>query len=375
MVQERVGALRWVAFGIIAGAVSDAATAQESEPDALPVTVSLQFPLGLARHEERLYVSERGAHRVLCLNLGSGRLRVVAGNGSQGFRGDGGPAREAVLFAPDSLAVDGKGNLYIADRGNERIRRIEATTGVIRTVAGNGVRAPSDDGRPATESSLCGPFFVHCGHDEWVYFTDTDCHRIRRFHPDSGVLETLAGNGVGGDAGDGGPARRASFRRPHVAVLLRAGNVLIGDSFNHRLRLLDTERGIVLPYAGTGDEGATEEAERFEDARFRFFGQIVELEDGRLWMTEWGNQRLLELDPEDERIYVLAGSLDEGGPTEDGHAPLDTRFQGLAGLVVDAGGNALVTDARAGTVRRLDFDREVVTTLIGPAAGVADDER
>ncbi len=339
---------------------SDNTTEQRQVPD-----VELAFPLGLGIGPDgSLYISERQGHRVRRIDLEAGTVTTVAGTGDPGFSGDGGPAAEARLRCPDSIDLDEAGNLYIADRCNERIRRVDARTGIITTVAGNGDRGPSADG-PALETSLMGPYYVRSVSAEELIFTDTDAHRVRQLDLGTRRITTLAGSGEGGFGGDGGPALEARLARPHVAFRARNGDLIIGDSFNQRIRRVSRASGIIRTIAGSGERGSAEDSTPALEAPFEYFGDITELDDGDLLFTEWVSGRLLLLDIDNGIVLVLAGTTDPTAPEGDGFDPRATRFGSLAGLALDDRGRVLVVDADAGLVRRIDLQAGRVETVVG----------
>ena len=327
--------------------------------------VTLEFPLGLARGPgSTVYWAERRGQVVRGLDLRTGDIVTIAGTGQEGFSGDGGPATLAMLNCPDWVDVDSKGNLYIADRCNERIRRVDAKDGRITTVAGNGERGRSTDG-PALERSLMGPFFLELASDSVLLFTDTDANLIRQVNLHTGQLTTLAGTGERGFGGDGGPATQATFARPHVVILARNGDLIIGDSFNHRIRRVDAGSGVIRTIAGSGQQGIAADGAIATESPLMFFGMMVERDDGDLLITEWARTgRLLELDAASGRLRVLAGTSDSLASTRPGQEPLVTRFGGLAGLVVDDQGRMIVVDADGG-IKRINLSGGTVETLAG----------
>ena len=228
------------------------------------------------------------------VDAATGTISTIAGTGERGFSGDGGPALEATFNRPHSIALDGKGSLYIADIGNHRIRRVDLATGVVTTFAGTGERAPTADGAPvagtalngpralafapngdmyialregnavyrldmnamslhhiagtgakgytgdggpATEATLAGPKGIEVGPALAVYLADTENHVIRRIDPATGTISTVAGDGTVHDGPDGDPLG-CGLARPHGVYVDRAGNVYIGDSENHRVRIV-----------------------------------------------------------------------------------------------------------------------------------------
>ncbi|MBI6546789.1 MAG: hypothetical protein HY692_08340 [Cyanobacteria bacterium NC_groundwater_1444_Ag_S-0.65um_54_12] len=182
-----------------------------------------------------------------------GTLTLAAGNGIHGFAGDGGPATQAQLGFPYGIAVDGTGNLYIADQDNQRIRRVDSTTGIITTVAGNGSYGFAGDGGVATAAQFRDPRSVTVDGAGNLYIADQVNQRIRKVNA-AGVITTVAGNGSGGYSGDGGAATSAKLWMPRGVTVDGAGNLYIADQFNYRIRKVNTG-GIINTVAGNGTWG------------------------------------------------------------------------------------------------------------------------
>ncbi len=180
-----------------------------------------------------LFIVDSSNHRVRKVNS-NGTINTVAGTGSAGFSGDGGPAVNATLASPSGVAVDASGNLYIADQFNNRIRKV-TPDGTISTVAGNGIPAPTVDGLQAASTSLLDPAGVATDAAGNVYIADTEDSRVRKIAP-NGVITTVAGNGFSGYTGDGGPATSAQIGLPESVTLDAAGNLYLADNFNKRVR-------------------------------------------------------------------------------------------------------------------------------------------
>jgi sugar lactone lactonase YvrE len=205
-----------------------------------------------------VYIADAGAHRVRKVDA-SGVVTTVAGTGTAGFSGDAGPATSAMLSSPSGVAVDGAGNLYIADLQNMRVRRVDKD-GIISTVAGNGRRGFGGDGGPATRASFNGPNRVAVDRSGALYVADVANHRIRKVDT-RGIITTVAGNGRAGFSGDGGPATRASLDEPWDVAVGDRGTLFIADSNNSRIRAVDPN-GVITTLAGgssnaefTGDGG------------------------------------------------------------------------------------------------------------------------
>ena len=190
----------------------------------------------------------------------SGLISTVAGNGTAGFSGDGGPATKAQLSGPSGLAVDDAGSIYIADYGNLRVRKV-STSGIITTVAGNGDAGFAGDGGPAIDANLLGPAGVSLDSEGSLYVADCDCgwdgsgfSYIRKISP-SGIVMTVAGNGTCCvSPGDGGPATSAQLQGAGAVAVDAAGNVFIADSWNLRVRKVSPD-GIIHTVAGVGTSG------------------------------------------------------------------------------------------------------------------------
>ena len=189
------------------------------------------------------------------VDAATGIITTVAGTGTPGFSGDDGPATSAQLQGAKGLVLDSSGNLFIADHDNNRIRRVDATTGIITTVAGNGTAGYSGDGGPATSATLNGPGFVALDSSRNLFISDLGNHRIRRVDAKTGIITTVAGNGTFGYSGDGGPATSASFDFAKGIAVDSLGNVFVADAFNQRIRRVDATTGIITTVAGNGTEG------------------------------------------------------------------------------------------------------------------------
>lgn len=214
--------------------IAGTGTSINSVDNVPATTVSLNSPVGVALDSMgNLFIAE--ALRVRKVSP-LGIITTVAGNGSFGYSGDGGPAASAQLSFPTGLAVDSAGNLYFADTGNHRVRRVSAA-GIITTVAGNGTYGYSGDGGPATSAQLFSPLGLALDTAGNLYITDSRNERVRKVSPD-GKIVTIAGNGAPGYSGDGGPASSAQLREPFSIALDSAGNVYVADSGNNALRLL-----------------------------------------------------------------------------------------------------------------------------------------
>ncbi len=191
-----------------------------------------------------LYVSDEWNRKIRRIDMMSNIIATVAGTGVNGFSGDGGPASDANFGRVFGIELDKAGNLYIGDWDNHRIRKVDIESGIVTTIAGNGVDGYSGDNGPATAASLKKPAaicFDTCGN---LYFSDEDNNRVRRIDAATGIITTVAGNGSAGFSGDGGPATAAQFNHPTGVAIDKNFNLYVGDYYNHRVRkvgLLDCD--------------------------------------------------------------------------------------------------------------------------------------
>ena len=201
----------------------------------------LSSPAGVAVDGRgNVFVADTYNNRIRKVSAATGVITTVAGNGTAGFSGDGGAATDAPLNGPVGIAVDGRGNVFVADRLNSRIRQVSAATGVITTVAGNGTRGFSGDGGAATDAQLNVPSGVAVDGSGNLFTADTNSQRIRKVSAATGVITTLAGNGTAGFSGDGGAATGALLYDPFAVAVDGRGNVFIADTYNNRIRQLAT---------------------------------------------------------------------------------------------------------------------------------------
>ncbi|MFF7365270.1 RICIN domain-containing protein [Streptomyces sp. NPDC008125] len=216
------------------------------------VSAQLNSPRQIAvDRADTLYVVDTGNHRVRKITA-DGTISAVAGTGSPGFSGDGGLATAAKLNTPLGVAVDGSGVVYVTDYGNLRVRKV-TPDGTISTVAGNGTAGPKGDGGPAVSAQLKNPHGVAVDGAGALYIADADNHRVRKVTSD-GTISTVAGTGSAGFDGDGGPAAAAKLNLPLAVVVDSAGNMYVSEYNNHRVRKI-TPDGTISTVAGTGSAG------------------------------------------------------------------------------------------------------------------------
>ncbi|RKN64978.1 hypothetical protein D7231_27210 [Streptomyces klenkii] len=302
--------------------------------DGGPATAAgLRCPYGVALDAAgNLYIADYQNHRVRKVGP-DGIITTVAGDGSKGYGGDGGPATEASLKDPAGVALDGQGNLYIADRSNQRVRKV-GPDGVIVTVAGDGTAAFGGDGGPATAASLNFPHAMVADGAGTLYIADDYNHRVRKVGPD-GTITTVAGDGSDGFSGDGGPATAASLHFPHAVAVDGAGNLYIADRYNYRVRRVGPD-GIITTVAGNGTIGFGGDGGPATAAALNLPQCVVVDGAGNLYITDYGNERVRRVGP-DGIITTVAGDGSKGYGGDGGPAPLAALDQPLGIALGDAG--------------------------------------
>lgn len=212
----------------------------------------LNFPTAVAIDRQgNLYIADTMNHRVRWVDRATGVINTLAGTGQARFSGDGGPAAQAALNEPAALALDDEGHLYIADQGNHRVRMVDLGTKTIRTVAGTGTATYDGDEKPATQASLAGPGGLAMVGDR-LYIADTFNGRVRSILLSTGIISTVAGDGMAYQYDPQSDEPSQSLSRPTGIVLDRAGNLFLTDSDNHLVRRWDWGIGRAVRVAGTG---------------------------------------------------------------------------------------------------------------------------
>src|SRR5207302_617301 len=243
-----------------------------------------------------IFIADSGNQRIREVVAATGNIQTVAGTGTYGFNGDGGLATNAELAQPTGVYVDSSGNIFIADSGNQRIRKVDAATGNIQTVAGNGTFGFSGDGGPATNATFFHPTDLYVDSSGNIFIADSVNHRTPQVRAATGNIQTVAGNGTFGFSGDGGPATNAELAQPTGVYADSSGNIFIVDTYNSRIREVDAATGIIQTVAGngtfgfSGDGGPATSAEL--DLRVGFSNVITGDRQGNLLIAEESNSRI-----------------------------------------------------------------------------------
>lgn len=296
-----------------------------------------------------LYIADQTNNRIRKVTAATGKISTVAGTGVPGSSGDGGMATSARLFSPVAVAVDGSGNLYISDQLNQRIRKVTVATGIISTVAGTGILGSSGDGGAATSARLSSPSDIAIDGSGNLYIADTGNNRIRKVTTATGFISTVAGTGVPGSSGDGGAATNARLFSPVDIAIDGSNNFYIADQLNQRIRKVTAATGFISTVAGTGTLGSSGDGGSATSARLNFPTAVVLDGGGNLYIADAGNNRIRKVTAATNIISTVAGT-GVPGSSGDGGAATSARLFLPSGLFM-SGGNLYIADASNNRIR------------------------
>jgi trimeric autotransporter adhesin len=330
--------------GIITTVAGDGTTGYKGD-GGLATSAGLYYPQGVAVDASgNIYIADTVNHRIRLVTKSTGIITTVAGDGTIEYKGDGGLATSAGLYFPYGVAVDASGNIYIADYYNHRIRLVTKSTGIITTVAGDGIAGYTGDGGLATSAGLNYPQGVAVDASGNIYIVDTSNSRIRLVTKSTGIITTVAGDGTIEYKGDGGLATSAGLYYPYGVAVDASGNIYIADTVNGRIRLVTKSTGIITTVAGDGsilykgDGGLATSAGLYSP-----FGVAVDA-SGNIYIADTVNSRIRLVTKSTGIITTVAGDGTVGYKGDGGlatSAGLSTPY----GVAVDASGNIYIVDS------------------------------
>lgn len=364
------GGLRWLNFVMMVCVAAHAATPKVSTfaggyvGDGKPATLaSLANPVSVARDAQgNFYIGDSSHCRIRKVD-GAGIVSTFAGTGICGYGGDGGRATSAMISSPYGIAFDAKGNLMLADRGNNRIRKISA--GIITTIAGNGTNGYWGDGGSAVQASLSGPSGIAVDQTGNVYIADFGNYVIRLVDV-AGTIHTVAGNHTFGFSGDGGAATSAQIGYANGVVADANGNFYIADGGNARVRKVDST-GTITTYAGNGSSGNSGSGGLATSAAIGM-PQGLLVAGGNLYVSTGSN--IWAITRSTQIINLIAGNASGSyGFNGDGNSAKATSFSGPWGMVSDGAGGLLVADSGNNRIRQVAASTRIVSTIAGGYVG------
>ncbi|MGA1197444.1 MAG: Ig-like domain-containing protein, partial [Candidatus Latescibacterota bacterium] len=271
------------------------------------------------------------------------QLITLSGTGSLGYNGDDQAATQAQINYPQGLAVDQAGNVYIADSHNQRIRKINPQTGIITTVAGNGGHGYSGNNNQATQAELGAPLGVFIDTNNNLFIADTENNRIRKVDAQTNVITTIAGTGIDGYSGDGGPATQATFWHPQDVFVTNTGDIFVADTKNNCIRKIDAQTGIITTVAGTGQYGYSGDDSLATQASLAYPSAVWVTNTGDIYIVDRSNHRIRKVDAQTGIITTI-------GPTKNNLTPLNSPSD----IVIDENGAFYVSDSWHNQILKLE---------------------
>jgi DNA-binding beta-propeller fold protein YncE len=311
----------------------------------------LADPNGVTRGPDgALYICDTNNHRIRKVTR-DGKISTVAGNGQRGWSGDGGPALDAKLNSPYEVRCDPAGNVYWAERDSNTVRKLEVKTGVISTLAGTGSRGYSGDGGPATQAQLAEPHSLAFDQAGNLYIADVRNNRVRRIDAKSGIITTLIGTGKSEATPDGAKISPATpVFGPRAIEFDRAGNLWLALRDGHAVYRLDLARGTLHHVAGTGQKGFSGDGGPAALAQMDGpKGVSIDPRNGNVYIVDTENHAIRVIDPRTGRIELVAGTGKKGdGPEGD---PKACALGRPHGIFADADGAVYIGDTETHRIR------------------------
>ena len=300
--------------------------------------------------------------------LSAATVTTLVGTGVAGFS-------DTQVNNPYGMAIGPDGGLYFCDLGNQRIRRLDLTTKKMTTIAGTGKAGYAGDGGPATEATLAAPHEILFDRAGDLYIAERDNHVIRKVNMKTGIISTVAGTGMAGFTGDGGPAVRAQLRQPHSIFLDRDGSMLICDIGNHRIRRPHLDTGIIEAWAGTGATEPTPDGSPVAGTPVTGPRTFIISPAGDLYLALREGNAILRIDAATKTYRRIAGT-GEVGFSGDGGPATAAKFGGAAtgniarlagpkGLAYGPGDSLYIADTESHAIRKVDLKTGIISTVLG----------
>jgi hypothetical protein len=291
-------------------------------------------------------------------------VHVLAGTGAPGFSGDGRDAKEAELNQPFGVIRGADGSIYFCDTTNHRVRKIEED-GTISTVAGNGLAGYSGDGGPADQASMREPYEIRFDRAGDLFIVERLNHVVRKVDAKTQRISTVAGTGKPGFGGDGGPGTNAQLNEPHSIQFDRAGNLYICDIRNHRIRKLDTATGVITTFSGTGEAKMAADGSAFANAPLLGPRAIDFDPDGNLWLALREGNAVYKFDLKAGTLHLVAGVGGKPGYSGDGRSAKRAVLGGPKGISIAPNGDVYLADTESHTIRKIDPKSGTIELVAG----------
>jgi len=290
-------------------------------------------------------------------------VATFAGTGIKGFSGDGGPAAKAQLNSPMGVARGPDGSLYICDSGNHRLRKV-TPAGIISSIAGTGAPGWSGDGGPATAAKLNEPYEVRFDAAGDIFWVERLGHTVRKCNAKTGIISTIAGTGTAGFSGDGGLAVHGQLNEPHSIGFDQAGDLYVCDIKNNRIRKVDMKSGMISTFAGTGERKPTPDGAPVGSTPLNGPRAIDFDKAGNLWLALREGNAVHRLDLASRTFHHVAGTGKMGFSGNGGPA-LDATLSGPKGLAIAPNGDVYLADTESHSIRMIVLLRGTVQLVAG----------
>jgi trimeric autotransporter adhesin len=335
----------------------------------LATSARLRYPSGVAIDASgNIYIADTSTNRILMVTKSTGIITNVAGDGSIGYKGDGGLATSARLRYPTGVAIDASGNIYIADSNNNCIRMVTKSTGIITNVAGDGSYGYSGegDGGLATSAALYIPTGVFVDASGNIYIADTYNNCIRMVTKSTGIITTVAGDGSHGYSGegDGVLATSARLNFPQGVAIDASGNIYIADTRNHRIRMVTKSTGIITTVAGNGTVGFSGDGGLATSATLYIPTGVFVDASGNIYIADTNNNRIRMVTKSTGIITTVSGNRTVGF-SGDGGLATSARLHNPRGVAIDASGNIYIADTTNRRIRMVTESAGIITTVAG----------
>jgi cytochrome c peroxidase/sugar lactone lactonase YvrE len=307
----------------------------------------------------------------------TGWISTIAGDGIQGFGGDGGPAVAGQMNGPFGLVLDNEGNLIFVDWYSNRIRKIDAQTGLINTIAGRGLFRTDGDNGPALNANMNGPYALKRDRLGNLFVSDYFSGRIRRIDAVTGIITTVAGSGRHDNSGDGGPALEAGVDVPLDIAIDPSGNIYVSDWHHNVIRRIDTQTGGITNFVGVPGQsrGFNGDDRAATSARLNQPLGLATDSAGNVYIADYANHRIRRVDAKTGMITTVAGN-GKKGVSGDGGRATDARLRYPYNVTVDTAGNLYIADAENHRIRMVNADSGIITTIAGNGErGFSGDEK
>ena len=290
-------------------------------------------------------------------------ISTFAGTGVKGGSGDGGPATAAQIDNPFGVVRGPDGAIWFCEYTGQRIRRV-APDGTISTIAGTGAKGYSGDGGPALQATFNLPHELRFDAAGDLYIVDMTNHAVRKIDLKTKIITTIAGNGLPGYSGDGGPAKNAQFKQPHSIQFGPEGDLYVCDIGNHAIRRIDLKTGTISTFAGTGKPGPTPDGAKIAGTPLKGPRSLDFDKNGNLWLaTREGNQ-VFKFDLKAGTIHHIAGT-GKSGFTGHGGPAKEATLSGPKGISIDTEGNVWLADCESHSIRMIDMKKGTIELIAG----------